>query len=151
MAYGKSTYPDCQVFWSNGWVKSVLRWRSMPLPVGRSHAHFAPTIPPPVESVRSRLRGHGETGWPIRSHGQACSLQYDSNRTVHHKSHLGTRTQFVDSKQAVPTAFDPCPPAVSRQSTSAIHAIYHAVPGRCNWWTSLPQNKISREAAHGYR
>jgi hypothetical protein len=44
------------------------------------------------------------------SHGQACKLQYDSNRTVN-QSHLGTRTQFVDSKQTTPTAFDPCPPA----------------------------------------
>jgi hypothetical protein len=31
------------------------------------------------------------------------NLKYDQNRTVHH---LGTRTQFVDSKQATPTAFE---------------------------------------------
>jgi hypothetical protein len=31
--------------------------------------------------------------------------------TFHHQSHLGTRTQFVGSNQATPTAFDPCPPA----------------------------------------
>jgi hypothetical protein len=77
-----------------------------------SVVHRTHTLPL-IESIVSRLRGHCETRWPIRSHGQARILQYDSDRTVHHQSHLGTRTQFVDSKQAMPTAFelDPCPPA----------------------------------------
>jgi hypothetical protein len=38
-------------------------------------------------------------------------IGYDSYRTVHRQSHLGTCTQFVDSKQATPTTFDPCLPA----------------------------------------
>jgi hypothetical protein len=46
-------------------------------------------------------------------------------RTVHHQSHLGTRTQFVDYKQATPTAFDPCPPAGVPKT---IHAIYTDPP-----------------------
>jgi hypothetical protein len=29
---------------------------------------------PPAQSVTSHVRGHGKTGWPIRSHGQACDL-----------------------------------------------------------------------------
>jgi hypothetical protein len=74
---------------------------------------------PPTESVTSRFRGHGKTGWPIRSHGQECNLKYDTNRNVHHQCHLGTRTQ---SKQATPTAFDPCPPAGVPTTTSAIYA-----------------------------
>jgi hypothetical protein len=69
-----------------------------------SHAHFAPL--PPTELVTSRVRGHGKSGGPIRSHGQESILQYDSNRTVHHQNHLATRTQFVDSKPATSTMMD---------------------------------------------
>jgi hypothetical protein len=94
----------------------------MPIPAASTlHAHFAPL--PSVESVRSRFGGRGETRWTMRSHGQECNLQHDSNRTVHHQSHLGTRIQFVDSKQATPTAFDPCRPAGVPTTTAAIHAI----------------------------
>jgi hypothetical protein len=56
--------------------------------------------------VAFRARGHGTTSWPIRSHGQECNLQYDSNRTVHHQNHLGTH--FIDSKPVTPTPIDPC-------------------------------------------
>jgi hypothetical protein len=95
------------------------------------HAHFAP-LPLVEESVRCRLRGHDETGWPIRSHGQACNLQL-LNRTVHHQSHLGTCTQFVASKQATPTAFDPCPPAgVPTMHFREIHNLCCPTHGRFN-------------------
>jgi hypothetical protein len=82
----------------------------MPIPAAVRRALSLLQLPP-APSVRSRVRGHGETGWPIRSHGQACNLQYVSSRNVHHQSHIGTRTQLVDSKHATPTTFDPCPPA----------------------------------------
>jgi hypothetical protein len=91
---------------------------------------------PPVRSARSRLRDHGTTGWPIRSHGQACNLQYHSNRNVHHQNHLGTRTQFVDSKQATRTTFEPCPPAgVPTTHFRDTRDLWRPAPGRCNWWT----------------
>jgi hypothetical protein len=71
----------------------------MPIPTASTlHAHCR------MNRIHRASRGHGKTGWPIRSHGQECNLQYDTNRTVHHQSHLGARTQFVDSKQATPTA-----------------------------------------------
>jgi hypothetical protein len=124
----------------------------MPIAAGSpSHAHFGL---PPTESVISCLRGNGKTGWPIGSHDQECTLQYDSNKTVHHQSNLDTCTQFVGFKQATPTAFDPCPPAGLLTITSAIYA---APPkGRCNWWTHSLKIKyilvynIQREATHGF-
>jgi hypothetical protein len=53
-----------------------------------------------------RVGLHAEARWPIRSHDQVRNLQYDSNRPV--RQAPVTRTQFIDSKQATPTAFDPC-------------------------------------------
>jgi hypothetical protein len=78
-----------------------------------------------------------QTGWPIRSHGQQCNLQFVSDKTVHHQNHLDTRTQFVDSKPATPTAFDPH----RRQPLPA--AIYAAPPRAFYLMNSLPQNKIT--------
>jgi hypothetical protein len=65
-----------------------------------SHAHFAST---PADGSHYDLASD-DTGirWPIRSHDQARNLQYDSNRTVRHLS------LAPDSKQATPTACDPC-------------------------------------------
>jgi hypothetical protein len=59
-----------------------------------SHTHFAPTTA-----------------------GEICKV-------ANHQSHLGTCTQLVDSKQAIPTAFDSCPPACVPQRTSVITTIY---------------------------
>jgi hypothetical protein len=89
-----------------------------------SHATLLQLLHTEWVTSHARARGHSKIGRPIRSHGQECNLQYDSNRTVHHRSHLGTRTQFVDSKQATPTAFDPCPPVGVPTTTLAITAIY---------------------------
>jgi hypothetical protein len=50
-------------------------------------------------------------------------------------------SQFIDSKQATPTAFDPCTLA-GVPTMDVIHQIYSATPVAVVLMNSLPQNKI---------
>jgi hypothetical protein len=114
-------FPERSILAFTGSHNCVYRFRPCLL-----HADSPPVV---RCSLYSNYR-HGKTGWPIRSHGQECNLQHDTNKTVHHQNHVGTRTPFVDFiKQPHP------PPLILAASgvpimPTATAAIYAALPGR---------------------
>jgi hypothetical protein len=59
-----------------------------------------------------------------------------SNMTPVPDRSICTRTQFIDSKQTTPTAFDPCTLA----GVPTMHQIYSATPVAVVLMNSLPQN-----------
>jgi hypothetical protein len=73
LTYSKvSGYPsnyfglEASKYRTNRLVRSSFALSMMPIPAAK-YTTSPLTLPqlPPVESVRSRLRGHGRTGWPI--------------------------------------------------------------------------------------
>jgi hypothetical protein len=89
---------------------------------------------PPTESVTSRVKIRatvkqgGQSDHMVRN---ATSNMTQVELSIIKVTWLGTRIQFVDSKQATPTAFDPFPPAGVPTTTSAITAICRPPP----FWT----------------
>jgi hypothetical protein len=72
-----------------------------------SHAHFASTSANPIHydfHSDAMVKQGGQSDHTIRR----ATSNMTQNRTVHHQSHP---TLLSKSKQATPTAFDPCPPA----------------------------------------
>jgi hypothetical protein len=60
---------------------------------------------------------HGETRWPIRSHGQcvtACNHQYDSNRTVHRQTRLTFTPSFKQPRLPRQPVSQQCTYAITR-------------------------------------
>jgi hypothetical protein len=89
---------------------------------------------PPRQSVASRVRGHGTTGWPIRSHDHECNLQHDSWQIKLSFTKI-TLAFALNSSIVYQPHPSPLIIAASRCPDNHCRDLRVPAPGRCNWWT----------------